>query len=104
MIHGCRPTSAVNQPVRIAIHGSGKPRKIAPQHPTLFGNVFPDAEVRAVPGEEQHQQAAADHDPERKERDRTGGRSCTGKSASPTSFEVKLMLPMRLPRMGTLIA
>ena len=33
----------------------------------------------------------------------TGGRSCTGKSASPTSFEAKLMLPMRLPRIGTLI-
>src|SRR5262249_59095983 len=31
---------------------------------------FPDAEIRAVPGEEQHQQAATDHDPERKERDR----------------------------------
>ena len=32
----------------------------------------------------------------------TGGRSCGGKSVKPTSLEVKLMLPIRLPRTGTL--
>jgi len=33
-----------------------------------------------------------------------GGRSAKGKSVSPTSFESKLMLPIRLPRTGRLIA
>ena len=33
----------------------------------------------------------------------TGGRSCGGKSVNPTSLDVKLMLPMRLPRTGIAI-
>src|SRR6516162_9699354 len=41
-----------------------------PQHPALLADAFPDAEIRAIPGEEQHQEAAADHDPEREEWDR----------------------------------
>ena len=31
----------------------------------------------------------------------TGGRSARGKSSKPTSFELKLMLPMTLPSTGT---
>ena len=34
----------------------------------------------------------------------TGGRSCGGKSVRPISFDVKLMLAIRLPRTGTLMA
>ena len=34
----------------------------------------------------------------------TGGRSCGEKSVNPTSLEVKLMLPIRLPRTGIEIA
>ena len=34
----------------------------------------------------------------------TGGRSWGGKSVKPTSFEVKLILPIKLPRTGILIS
>ena len=34
----------------------------------------------------------------------TGGRSDRGKSVRPTSLDVKLMLPIRLPRIGILIS
>ena len=34
----------------------------------------------------------------------TGGRSSAGKSARPISFEVRLMLAIKLPRIGTLTA
>jgi hypothetical protein len=34
----------------------------------------------------------------------TGGRSCGGKLVNPTSFEVRLMLPIMLPRTGILIS
>jgi hypothetical protein len=32
-----------------------------------------------------------------------GGPSCGGKSVNPTSLELKLRLPIKLPRTGTLI-
>jgi hypothetical protein len=34
----------------------------------------------------------------------TGGRSWGGKSVRPTSFEFRLMLPIKLPRKGIVIA
>src|SRR5258708_2500343 len=104
MVQGWRPTSAVNQPVKIAMNGRGKLRNVAHS-----GGRFLSMRPLAVKYDAaQASTSMISQQPTmiRKAKNgmSTGGRSWGGKSVNPTSLEVKLMLAIRLPRTGIEIA
>src|SRR6266404_8622144 len=101
---GCRPISAVNQPVHVAIKGNGKLRNVA--HKNRRYRPIRPAKFKYEPMKASASMIIPHPSMMRKVKNvmRTGGQSCRGKLVSPTSLESKLMLPIRLPRMGIEIA
>ena len=80
---------------------AGSCRKIAHSSAALPLDAAPCGEPAAVPGERQHQQAAADHDPEGEERDhhRRPVGLAESRSARPPWSSASSM-PIRLPSIG----
>src|SRR6266849_1603845 len=98
MAQGCRPTSAVNQPVQVAIKGNGKLRNVAHRNRRYRSIIA--ARLRYEPMKATASMIKPHPTMMRKVKNgmSTGGRSCRGKLVKPTSLESRLTLPIRLPR------
>src|ERR1700736_6657253 len=104
MAQDCRPTSAVNQPVQVAIKGKGKLRNVAHKN-RRFRPIRP-AKFKYEPMKASASMIIPHPTMMRKVKNgiSSGGQSCRGKLVTPTSLEQKLILPIRLPRTGIEIA
>src|SRR5260370_39566011 len=104
MVQGWRPTSSVNQPVKIAMNGRGKLRNVA-HSSDRFSSIRPLA-IKYDPAQASTSMISQQPTMIRNAKNgmSTGGRSWGGKLVRPTSLEVKLKLAIRLPSTGTVIA
>src|SRR5712671_865863 len=98
---GCLPTSAVNQPVKVARNGNGKPKKIAHSKSLVRSSAF--LKARSDPSHATANMASPQPTITRKAKNgmSTGGLSAFAKEVNPTSFEFKVIVAIRLPRTGT---
>src|ERR1700678_201698 len=104
MVQGCRPTSAVNHPVSVAIKPSGNELKVA--HKNQRFRSSPPLVMKSVPNHARPSIKRPHPTIRRKAKNgiSTGGRSATGKLVSPTSLLWRLKEPIKLPRYGIVSA
>ena len=94
----------MNQPVKIAIQGSGKLKKVSQSSGRLFSMRPLRLKYEPEPRDRQHDETAADHDAKREEWDEHGRAILPREIGQADFLGIKLMLAIKLPRTGMLIA